>query len=328
MDRHPVQERQARRHLPPLARQRIAERHAGALGGQGVAASQVLEIVDAHHHLWDPDHNYHPWLRDEPQIPFRYGDYKALRRRYLQEQYLADTREFRVSGSVYVETEWDPTDPIGEMAYVAELRKAGGLPSVAVGQAWLDRADWGEVLERLTGFDFVRSVRHKPRPGDMKTATRWRRGFAKLARRLGRFDLQTPWIYLGDAAELAREFRSVRIFLNHAGLPVDRTPEELVGWRRAMARLAQEPNVVVKISGLGVPGVGWTTADNRGIVLTTIDLFGVDRCMFASNFPVDGLCAGFGDIYRGFEKIVRDFTADERRALFVDNARRLYAIPT
>ena len=50
--------------------------------------------------------------------------------------------------------------------------------------------------------------------------------------------------------------------------------------------------------------------------------------MFASNFPVDGLCAGFGDIYRGFEKIVRDFTAEERRALFVDNARRLYAIPT
>lgn len=327
MDRHPYQERQARRHLPPMARQRIADRHLGSLGDQAVVAPQMLEIIDAHHHLWDPERNYHPWLRDEPQIPFRYGDYKALRRRYLHEQYLGDSRDYKVVGSVYVETEWDPTDPVGEMAYVAELRKTG-LPSVAVGQAWLDRADWGEVLERLTGFDFVRSVRHKPRPGDMKMATRWRRGFAKLARRLGRFDLQTPWIYLGDAAELAREFRSVRIFLNHAGLPVDRSPEEMVGWRRAMARLAQEPNVVVKISGLGVPGVGWTTADNRGIVLTTIDLFGVDRCMFASNFPVDSMCAGFGDIYRGFEKIVRDFTAEERRALFVDNARRLYAIPT
>ena len=84
---------------------------------------------------------------------------------------------------------------------------------------------------------------------------------------------------------------------------------------------------MVKISGLGVPGTAWSTAANRGIVLTTIDLFGVDRCMFASNFPVDGLCGGFGDIYRGFEKIVRDFTAEERRALFADNARRLYAIP-
>ena len=98
----------------------------------------MLEIVDAHHHFWDPARNYHPWLRDEPPIPFRYGDYNAIRRRYLHEQYLADAHDYAVAGSVYVETEWDPRDPIGEMTYVAELRQKG-LPSVAVGQAWLDR---------------------------------------------------------------------------------------------------------------------------------------------------------------------------------------------
>jgi len=285
----------------------------------------MLEIVDAHHHLWDPGRNYHPWLRDEPPIPFRYGDYNAIRRRYLHEQYLADAKPCQVVGSVYVETEWDPRDPIGEMAYVAELR-AQGLPSVAVGQAWLDRVDWGEVLERLTGFDFVRSVRHKPRPGDMKEATRWRRGFAKLARRLGRFDLQAPWEHLGDAAEMAHAHPSIRIFLNHTGLPADRSAEGIAGWRKAMARLAVERNVVVKISGLGIPGVGWTAEINREIVLTTVELFGVERCMFASNFPVDGLCARFDEIYGGFDAIVHDFTADERHALFAGNARRLYDI--
>ena len=211
------------------------------------------------------------------------------------------------------------------MTYVAELRRQG-LPSVAVGQAWLDRADAGQVLERMTGFDFVRSVRHKPRPGDMQKATRWRKGFALLAKRLGRFDLQTPWAHLGDAAQLARDFPGIRIFLNHTGLPADRSPEGLAGWRKAMATLAAEPNVVVKISGLGIPGVGWTAEANRGIVLATIELFGVERCMFASNFPVDGLCAGFDEIYRGFEAIVRDFSDDERAALFAGNARRLYAI--
>lgn len=284
-----------------------------------------MEIVDAHHHFWDPARNYHPWLRDEPPIPFRYGDYNAIRRRYLHEQYLADAHGYAVAGSVYIETEWDPRDPIGEMTYVAELRQKG-LPSVAVGQAWLDRADAGKVLERLSGFDFVRSVRHKPRPGDMQTATRWRKGFALLARRLGRFDLQTPWDHLGDAAKLAHDFPSIMIFLNHTGLPADRSPEGLAGWRRAMATLAAEPNVVVKISGLGIPGVGWTAAANRQIVLTTIELFGVERCMFASNFPVDSLCASFDDIYRGFAAIVADFPEDERHALFEGNARRLYAI--
>ncbi|MEI7871190.1 MAG: amidohydrolase family protein [Alphaproteobacteria bacterium] len=284
-----------------------------------------MEIVDAHHHFWDPARNYHPWLRDEPPIPFRYGDYNAIRRRYLHEQYLADAHGYNVAGSVYIETEWDPRDPIGEMTYVAELRQKG-LPSVAVGQAWLDRADAGKVLERLTGFDFVRSVRHKPRPGDMQTATRWRKGFALLAKRLGRFDLQTPWDHLGDAAKLAHDFPGIMIFLNHTGLPADRSPEGLAGWRRAMAAVAAEPNVVVKISGLGIPGVGWTAADNRWIVLAAIELFGVERCMFASNFPVDSLCGSFDAIYRGFAAIVADFSETERRALFAGNARRLYAI--
>jgi predicted TIM-barrel fold metal-dependent hydrolase len=293
--------------------------------GDSDQSGASMEIVDAHHHFWNPARNYHPWLRDEPPIPFRYGDYNAIRRRYLHEQYLADAHSYNVAGSVYVETEWDPRDPIGEMTYVAELRQKG-LPSVAVGQAWLDRADAGKVLERMTGFDFVRSVRHKPRPGDMQTATRWRKGFALLARRLGRFDLQTPWADLGDAARLARDFPSIMIFLNHAGLPADRSPEGIADWRKAMAQLAAEPNVVVKISGLGIPGVGWTAEGNRQIVLTAIELFGVERCMFASNFPVDSLCASFDEIYRGFEAIVHDFAAEERHALFAANARRLYAI--
>ena len=89
-------------------------------------------IVDAHQHFWDPTRNYHPWLRDEPPIPFRYGDYTAIRRRYLPPDYRADAQPYVVERTVYVETEWDPRDPDGEMRYVAELQREYGLPSVAV----------------------------------------------------------------------------------------------------------------------------------------------------------------------------------------------------
>jgi len=58
-----------------------------------------------------------------------------------------------------------------------------------------------------------------------------------------------------------------------------------------------------------------------------IELFGVERTMFASNFPVDSLCATFDEIYRGFDAITAPFSADERRQLFCDNAVRIYAIP-
>ena len=293
----------------------------------------VRTIVDAHHHVWDPVRNYHPWLCDAAPIAFRYGDYSALRRRYLPADYEADAAPLRIAASVYVETEWNPADPIGEMDYVAGLMAAHRLSSVAVAQAWLDRADAADVLESHAGRSFVRSVRHKPRanagprdgaPGGMAD-TAWRAGFKRLATLGLRFDLQTPWWHLGEARQLADDFAETVIILNHTGLPADRSPEGLAGWRAAMAVLAGAPNVRVKISGLGQPGQPWTVEANRDIVLTTIDLFGTDRCMFASNFPVDGLCASFGTIFDGFGAIVAGFTADEQDALFAANARNVYA---
>jgi predicted TIM-barrel fold metal-dependent hydrolase len=291
-------------------------------------------IVDAHHHLWDPTRNYHPWLRDEPPIPFRYGDYSAIRRRYLAEDFRADAAPYRIAGSVYIETEWDPADPKGEMDYVAELIATSGLPSVAVAQAWLDRDDCAEVLESHAARVFVRSVRHKPRanktpgdgaPGGMTNA-KWREGFARLAPLGLSFDLQTPWWHLGEALALAKAFPGTGIILNHTGLPSDRSAERIAGWRTAMAGLAQAPNVAVKISGIGLPGQPWRAETNREIVLTTIDLFGTNRAMFASNFPVDSLCGDFPTIFSGFETIVADFSPDEQDALFENNARRIYRI--
>jgi len=298
-------------------------------------AALALPIVDAHQHFWDPDANYYPWLNDEPPIPFRYGDYRPIRRRYLPPDYVADAAPFRVDKSVYVEAEWDPRDPVGEMRYIAALRREHGLPTVAVAQAWLDHDDAPRVLEQQAGFDFVRSVRHKPRanpspndaaPGGTVDA-KWRAGYAALARNGLRFDLQTPWWHLAEASRLAADFPDTQIIVNHTGLPADRSSEGIGGWTRAMTALAPCPNVAVKISGLGQRAQPWTVAANRDIVRTVIDLFGVARCMFASNFPVDSLCASFTTIFAGFREIVRDLSATEQRALFHDNAIQIYAMP-
>jgi predicted TIM-barrel fold metal-dependent hydrolase len=198
--------------------------------------------------------------------------------------------------------------------------------------------DGEQVLARQAACRLVRGVRHKPAaapspaavvpgaPGSMGDA-RWRRGYARLARHGLSFDLQTPWWHLGEAAALARAFPDTLLVLNHTGLPADRSPGGLRGWREGMASLAAEPNTAVKISGLGVPDRPWTADSNREVVLRTIDLFGVDRAMFASNFPVDGLVGTFDMIYRGFEEIVRGFARTDRARLFHDNAARFYRLP-
>ncbi len=280
-------------------------------------------IVDAHQHFWDPRVHYYPWLCDQPPIAFRYGDYSALRRPYLPADYFAEAGAHQVVKTVYVETEWDPSDPIGEMRYVERLRRESGFPTVAVAQAWLDRDDLGSTLAALAQFDFVRGIRHKPRPGQMDDA-RWRAGFAQLVRQGLRFDLQAPWAQLDEAARLAQDLPDARIILNHTGLPADRSAEGIAGWKKALQALASCPNTALKVSGLGVPGQAWTAQANRAIVRYAIDTFGVGRSMFASNFPVDGLCASFDAIVTGLREIVRDFPAVEQRAFFHDNAIRIY----
>lgn len=295
-----------------------------------------MRIIDAHHHFWDIETNYLPWLADRP-VNFRYGDYSAIKRNYLASDYRRDAADFEVIGSVFIETEWNPADPLGEVAWVKDVRENNGLPSVMVAQAWLDRDDAQAVLEAYGRTEFVRGIRHKPKaaagpdqvergaPGSMGDAA-FRRGFAMLAPNGLSFDLQTPWWHLSEAADLAAEFPDTQIIINHTGLPSDRSEQGLAGWRAAMRRAAECPNIAVKISGLGQKGQPWTTEANGPIIRETIASFGQARCMFASNFPVDSLVASFSTIFNGFQQVVADRPQAEQDNLFWANAARIYRI--
>jgi predicted TIM-barrel fold metal-dependent hydrolase len=298
-----------------------------------------LPIVDAHQHFWDLERNYLPWLCDEPMVPFRYGDYSPIRRTYLPPDYRRDTAGHQVVKTVHVEAEWDPADPVGETRWLQTIAAEHGVPSAIVAQARLDREGIAEVLAQQAAFPLVRGIRYKPKaatdpraarrgePGSMDDP-RWREGYALLADHGLSYDLQTPWWHLDAALDLARDFPATAIILNHTGLPADRSGEGLNGWRRAMTRFAEAENVAVKISGLGQPGQPWTVEANGPIVRDVIRIFGVERCLFASNFPVDSLCASFDTIYSGFKAIVADLDPADQRRLFHDNALRVYRLAT
>jgi predicted TIM-barrel fold metal-dependent hydrolase len=297
-----------------------------------------LPIIDAHQHFWDLEANYLPWLRDEPPIPFRYGDYSALKHNYMPIDYRRDVEGLNLVGSVFVETEWDRRDPVGETRWVEKIARQSGLPSAMVCHAALHQDDAAGILEQQASFGFVRGVRHKPAAAPSPAAIekgasgsmtdpKWRRGYALLAQHGLSFDLQTPWWHLPEAAALNAEFPQIPIILNHTGLPRDRSAEELAGWRMAMTQFAAAPNVAVKISGLGEAGQAWTLERNRAVILDTISIFGEDRCMFASNFPVDSLAGSLATIYSGFAEATEKLGRDVQAKLFAGNARRIYRLP-
>jgi predicted TIM-barrel fold metal-dependent hydrolase len=212
-----------------------------------------------------------------------------------------------------------------------------GFPHAHVAQAWMDADNVADILKAQSKIPIVKSVRHKPRaaaspdrvvigaPGSMGDPD-WRRGYAMLEKYGFHFDLQTPWWHLNEAADLAGDFPNTLMILNHTGLPADRSESGLSGWRKAMKTFAELPNVAVKISGLGLCGKTWRIEDNQSIIRDTINIFGIDRCMYASNFPVDGVVANYNTIITGYKKAVADLTMSDQSKFFHDNTVKIYGI--
>lgn len=293
--------------------------------------------IDPHQHLWDLGRNRYPWLQERPLRRRVEGDVSPIAKDYLLEDYWADTRNQNVVKSVHVEAGWDPANPVGETAWLQRLADKHGFPHGIVAHAKLDAPDVERVLEAHAAYRNVRGIRHivnwhpdptktyVDRPDLIRTAA-WRRGFG-LLRQFGlSFDLQLYPAQMHDAAALAHAYPDVPIILNHAGMPVDRDEGGLDLWCRGLRELAAAPNVAAKISGLGVADRHWTVESIRPFVLETIEAFGVSRCMFASNFPVDKLWSDFDRLYAAFREITRPFNEAERRQLFHDNAARCYRL--
>ena len=118
----------------------------------------TLEIVDAHHHFWNLDKNYYPWLVDREEKHFFLGDYSNLKRNYLPNEYRQDARDFKIIATVHVEAEWDRDDQVGETAWLHQIFKDSEMPNAVVGHVWLASKDCEEILNKHQQFPLFRGV--------------------------------------------------------------------------------------------------------------------------------------------------------------------------
>jgi predicted TIM-barrel fold metal-dependent hydrolase len=297
---------------------------------------EQIPIVDAHHHLWQLAGDDYPKFVGPPG-EFFLGDYSALKRDFMPEDYRRAWAGHNVVATVHIEAEWRRDDQLGETAWVSAVADEHALPDVLVGHAWFDDPQVERVLAGHARCPRVRGIRSKPalpwRPegdeegrGSMSDPA-WRRGYALLERYGLSWDLRVPHPQLAEAAALVGAHPRIPVVLNHTGFPWDRSDAGLAAWRRNMRTIAARPNVSLKLSELGLKDRAWDFEENRRIVLEAIEIFGVERCMFASNFPVSGLRIGFDALYTAYKRMVADFTEAEQLALFHDNAKRFYRIP-
>ena len=294
-------------------------------------------IVDAHHHFWDFDVLRYPWLEPGEEAHFFLGDPSSLRRRFIPPDYRQETSEHDVAATVHVEAECDRAEQVQETQWLTQLNQRYGLPNAIVAHAWLDVHETEAVLEAHKAFPLVRGIRSKPRtartpnesiagaPHTMQDPN-WLRGFAPLSQLDLSWDLRVPCWHLAEAAAVIEAHPDTRVVLNHTGFPWDRSEAGLALWRSGMEALSQLPGVHVKLSCVCVPGEPWSLEHHRGVIRETIDQFGVDRCMFATNIPPDTVQIDANTMLHAYKAMVSDFPVNEQAKLFRDNAGRFYRL--
>lgn len=291
-------------------------------------------VIDAHHHVWRQADL--PWLMG-PMQPRIFGPYDPIRRDYSMREYLDDIAGEGVVASVYVQANWAPERFEDEVAWVQRTADEAGWPHGIVGYADMTVEDARPQFDRLAKYPLMRGVRQQlhwhenpqyrfaARP-DLAADDNVRRNVARLADYGWSFDLQVFAGQMAGAADLAAACPAVTFILQHCGMLEDTSPAGRAAWHAGMALLAQQPNVVSKVSGLGT-FLHRVDADHIAmIVAETVALFGANRCLFGSNFPIEKLWSRYGELLAAHRAAIAAFPPSEREAIFHDTAARIYRI--
>ncbi len=320
------------------------------------ALEPALPIIDPHHHLWEREGGY---LLDELLADLNSG-HQVQATVFAQCGYA-----YRTEGPEALR----PVGETERVTAIANEAVARGVPQQVcagiVGHADLTLGDAvHDVLQAhiAAGDGRFRGVRHitarhdafnasllgRPSAG-LHQHTGFRRGLAQLQALGLSFD---AWLYhtqIGELADLARSLPGLQIVLNHLGGPLGAGPyrgkrnEVLTAWRDSLKTLATCPNVSVKLGGLAMaiggfefhkltlpPGSEQLANAWAPYLHSAIDLFGPQRCMFESNFPVDKAMCSYAVLWNAFKRVAAGASAADKAALFHDTAKRVYrlALPT
>ncbi len=280
-----------------------------------------MTVVDAHHHLWDPAVRAYPWMAGEPLAP--------IRRPFTVDDLRAATGG-RVARTVLVQTVGDPAETADFLAVAAA---SGGLIAGVVG--WVDLAApdvAGQIagLRAGLGGELLVGVRHQAQDEPDPEWLLWPevlRGIAAVGDAGLAYDLLVLAPQLSVARSVASRLPGVRFVLDHLAKPPI-AAGDWQPWADDLAALAALPNVTAKLSGL-VTEARWDDWDADRIgryARHALAVFGAERCMFGSDWPVCTLAATYGDVLDLAESVTADLSDGERADVFGGTATRVYGL--
>jgi predicted TIM-barrel fold metal-dependent hydrolase len=293
-----------------------------------------VDIVDSHHHVWRTADM--PWLSG-PMVPRIFGPYEPIKRDYLIDEYIEDARAGGITQSVYVQANWPLDQVLAEVRWLNELNVETGWPMAVVGSADLFSPNAVDVMKQQAALPIVRGTRlqlhwhereefrYAPAPDTMKDPV-FRRNLSALVDLGWVFELQVFAGQMADAASLVADFPDITFVLVHAGMLTSRDETEVREWRDGMARLAELPNVVAKLTGQGTFVRRLDPEFISFVANETLGWFGPDRAMFGTNFPVEKLWTTMPELVTAWRDALAHLSIEDQTAVFAGTARRIYRL--
>lgn len=291
-------------------------------------------MIDAHHHIWLQKDL--PWLLG-PERPRIFGPYGAIKRDYTIEEFLTDIAGSGIEKSVYVQANWAANWYADEVAWVQSIHEATGWPHAIVGYADFTKGDVRYQLDRLAAYPLMRGIRqqfhwhknplyrfaHSP---DLCLDQTVQKNVSHLADYDWSFDLQVFAPQMKAGAELANACPNVTFILQHAGMLEDQSKAGWQEWQTGMKTLALCANVVTKLSAFGTFIHHNDPEFIRQMVKSTVKIFGAERSMFGSNFPIEKIWTSYAELLAAFKAATNGISKAGREAIFRTTAESVYRI--
>ena len=294
-------------------------------------------IIDTHHHLWDPTSNKYDWLISP--------GHEVFNNLYLIKDYLNDFDNLNIIKSVHVQAEINVSETLYETEWIQKISDSktninkNKFPNAIIGFANFLDSDVEKILEKHADYSNFRGIRQILKYDSNNSSIShakidylkediWLKNFSLLNKYNLSFDLSILYNQAEDAVKLINKENNILFIINHTLSPIDVTNENIQDWLTNVKLLSSFDNVVIKLSGFGEFNAKWTEDTIRPLILNAIDNFGVNRCMFGTNFPVDKYLstASYFDYWNAYFNIVNDFTNDEKDNLFFKNAENFFSI--
>jgi predicted TIM-barrel fold metal-dependent hydrolase len=282
-------------------------------------------IVDSHFHLWDLKRLHYSWLTDEIVSTHVIGDYTPICRNYLLSDYLVDTSAFGVVKAVHVQAATGHPNPVDETAWLQDVSDTAKFTIGIIGYADLREQACERVLDAHMQHANFKGVRMLNQPGLLEDPA-FRRGMHAVAARNLIYAIDADAPNMAGAISLVEEFPGVQFVLDHVGFPKSTSFDYFEKWKLAIATLARAPNIACKISGLSMIYHEPTAELFRPWVHHACASFGVERCLFGSDWPVDGLFSDFATLLKCYSEALPPMTSADRHAFFAGNAERIYRL--